>query len=198
VLFAVELTDDLDPTALATVALATVALAIVTVISVIVGWIALNKAQSEVDLSRREVEEAHRPVLIPIIDDSIAIQPWGSAAGPARPSVPTATQLVVPIKNIGSGPALDILVSVTPRDDAGEFSDALGDRKHTGTVVGVGVSELMPVVVGIPGLGGRPSFDIWLTYSDVAGKQWVTTAKYLGAAGGGQYSDLAIEPGEGN
>jgi len=102
---------------------------------------------------------------------------------------------VVPITNIGSGPALDIEVSVTPRNDAGEFSEAWGDRKHTGTVVGVGVSDVMPVAIYVPNLGDVPSFDLWVTYTDVAEKRWVTSAKYLVRTDGGKYTKLSITAG---
>lgn len=136
-LFGVEFTDDVDPTALATFILAAITLA-----TVLVGGIALRRTRSEIDLSRREVEEAHRPVLIPIIDATQELHLWDATTKhPVRPFFREASRVVVPIKNIGSGPALDITASLTPRNDAGEFSEAWGDKKHTSNLVGLGVSE---------------------------------------------------------
>jgi hypothetical protein len=78
-------------------------------------------------------------------------------------------------------------VAVIPRNDAGEFAEAWGDRAHKAPVVGLGVSEEVPVEVRIPKLGGLPSFDLSITYSDVADKGWITAATYL-ALGGRPFS----------
>jgi len=188
--FALTFTGNVDPTAVATFVLAALTLA-----AVIVGGKALRKTQSEIYISRREVEEAHRPVVIPIIDETRRVDMVGATQRMAKPWFAPSNRVVVPITNIGSGPALDIEVSVTPRNDAGGFSEAWGDRKHTGTVVGVGVSDVMPVAIYVPNLGDVPSFDLWVTYTDVAEKRWVTSAKYLVRTDGGKYTKLSITAG---
>jgi hypothetical protein len=85
----------------------------------------------------------------------------------------------VPIEYIGSGPALDLHVFVTPRDENGGVSPPWGEVKHAGAASGLAVAKTMPVEVRAWGLGGLRSFDVWMTYFDLAGKEWVTSAKYL-------------------
>src|SRR5205823_3802819 len=101
-----------------------------------------------------------------------------------RPTFMESSRIVVPIKNIGSGPALNIAVSITPRNPAGEFTEASGDARHTTTLLGLGVAELTAVAVYIPNLGALPGFDLWVTYSDVAVKPWTTAARYVDQDGG--------------
>src|SRR5258708_12435304 len=101
VLFALEFNDTFDLTAIGTIALA-----VVTVVSLVFGWRSLR-------LSRAEVEEAHRPVLVPLADDR-EITLVGRDVPPkiaARPRSST-NLLLLPIENIGTGPALDIVSSI--------------------------------------------------------------------------------------
>ena len=51
-IFALELSDNVDPTALATAALA-----VLTFAAVVIGGLALRKAQSEIELSRQDDDE---------------------------------------------------------------------------------------------------------------------------------------------
>lgn len=48
----------------------------------------------------------------------------------------------MPIKNIGSGPALNISVNVTPVNDEGQQSAAWGGKDYTIVVLGLGVGEV--------------------------------------------------------
>jgi hypothetical protein len=84
-------------------------------------------------------------------------------------------------------------VSNTPRNDAGEFSDAWDDHGQIAAVAGLGVSNIVPVEIRIPGLDGLPSFDLSVSYRDVAEKR-MATAKYL-VSDGGQHVNLAITTG---
>jgi hypothetical protein len=168
---ALTFTGNVDPTALATIVLA-----IVTVGLAWIGWKALRQTQSEIELSRLEVEQAQRPVLVPV-------------TGTANPRA-DGDVLVVPIRNIGAGPALDVEIAVTTLNDAGEFSHAAGPSS-TDTLTGIGVADPVAFEIRIPNLGGLPSFAARLTYYDVARRRWVTTAKYL-ARRGGKYVDLDI------
>jgi hypothetical protein len=196
--FALEFGDSFDLTAVGTLTLAVVTLWLVLVSrrALRQAQMGIEQTQREIELSRQEVEEAHRPVLVPIIDDFKRIQPYGSDERAARPFWAPSSHLVVPVANIGSGPALDVELALTPRNDAGDFSDAWGDAKHTSNIVGVGVGAVSATPTRIPELSdGVPNFEIWITYLDVAGKQWVTSAKYL-IVGGGRYIDLSIDRGE--
>lgn len=187
--FALELSDDVDPTALATIALA-----VLTLAAVIVGGKALREAQNEIDLSRQEVEEAHRPVVIPVYDEGRQFRAFADNY-PAKPAYRENNRLLLPIKNIGSGPALNTIAWVTPLNDAGERSEFWGDQNFTATVLGLGVMELAAVVIGIPSMSALPSFHVRLTYADVAGKKWTTSADYLNRDDG-LYVDMSVDAGD--
>jgi hypothetical protein len=187
-IFALELSDNVDPTALATVALAILTLAVV-----VVGIRALRQTRNEIDLSRQEVEEAQRPVVVRVIDKTTVMQIWGESPLPMSPYFAGGGLLYVPLRNIGSGPALDVEVSLIHRNDAGRFSELSGDTKYNGRrVAGLGVSDVAPIEIRIGKLDGLPSFDVRVVYRDVARKRWVTTAKYL-APDGGRYDELSID-----
>jgi hypothetical protein len=101
-------------------------------------------------------------------------------------------QLIVPIENIGPGPALDVTIYVNPRKDNGGVSEAWGDRRQTGAAAGVGASQVAPIEVRVWGLDGLPSFDFWATYMDVTGREWVTAAKYRPSEEGSRYTNMWI------
>lgn len=188
--YALTFSGNIDPTALATFLLAAI-----TLVAVVVGGRALGKTQEEIELSRREVEEAHRPVIVPVLDDAqkMILMFDDITDRRARPYYLENNRLVVPIKNIGLGPALNISVDVTPVNDDGQQSAAWGDKNYTIVVLGVGVGEIIPAVVPIPGLSDVPSFGLRVMYHDVAKKPWVTLAKYYALAGG-SYASMSIVP----
>jgi hypothetical protein len=173
--FALQLTGNVDPAALVTfiLALLTVALLVVVIR-------ALHLAQREVDRWRNQVEQSHRPVVVPI--HSTMQMPVYQGHG----------ELLVPIENIGSGPALDLHLFVTPRDENGAVSPAWGEVRHIGAAAGLAVSKTTPVEVRAWGLGGLTSFDVWVSYFDLAGKEWVTSAKYLASEEGSRYTNLWV------
>jgi hypothetical protein len=186
VIFALELSDNVDPTALATVLLA-----VLTFATVVVGVRALRRSKDEIDLSRREVEQAHRPVLIPINDENQELLASGKAATyRAKPRYQENNRIVVPIKNIGEGPALNIIVAVGPPswvDEPAPIDDVQWIR-----VVGLGVSESAQVAVYVQGLTELADFSLALTYVDVAGKTWRTSADYH-LREGGIYDRISIK-----
>ncbi len=110
----IEITDDIDPTALATfvLALATFGALFVAIRSLRYTEDALTQTQEEVELSRREVEEAHRPVVVPIVDATRKIRPDRPDSPLMGPQIMLEGILWVPIQNIGSGPALSIDVEI--------------------------------------------------------------------------------------
>ncbi|MGZ4188177.1 MAG: hypothetical protein ACXVEW_12505 [Solirubrobacteraceae bacterium] len=173
--FALQFTGSVDPAALVTLVLA-----VVTVALLVVVIRALHLAHREVDRWRDQVEQSHRPVVVPI--HSTMQMPVFQGHG----------ELLVPIENIGSGPALDIHLLVTPRDENGGVSPAWGEVKHTGAASGLAVAKTTPVEVRAWGLGGLTSFDVWVTYLDLAGRQWVTSAKYLASEQGSRYTNLWV------
>jgi hypothetical protein len=190
--FALTFTGNVDPTALATVALA-----VLTLAAVIVGGKALRKAQSEIDTSRLEVEEAHRPVVIPVHDQNQELREFDApTVYRATPRYKENYRIVIPIKNIGSGPALNVSVNVTPLDDVGEPmydpEDELGDVWYQTNIVGLGVSEMTPVEASVP-TQQLTNFRLSVYYADVAGKGWRTSADYFERQGG-VYVGMRIDP----
>jgi hypothetical protein len=175
--FALQLTGNVDPTALVTFILALLTLALLIAVTR-----ALRLAQHEVDRWRDQAEQSHRPVVVPI--HSTMQMPVFQGHG----------ELLVPIENIGSGPALDLHLFVTPRDENGGVSPAWGEVKHAGSAAGLAVAKTTPVEVRAWGLGGLTSFDVWVTYFDLAGKEWVTSAKYLASEQGSRYTNLWVAP----
>ena len=169
-----EFSDTFDLTAVGTglLALATVAALFFTRRS-------LKQTQEDIRLSRREVEEAHRPVVIPYVDPSTA------------PTVNSAGSLRLPIQNIGSGPALDIYVVITFEGPAVATHQLPTAPHPMGRVAGVGVSAIAWVEHLFPGLDHVPGYSLRLRYVDVAGQVWVTTCRW--ASLGFAYEVLNIE-----
>ena len=105
-------------------AIGTGALALATFVSLFFARRALNKTQAQIELgqsqlkqtqedialSRNEVEEAHRPVIIPV--DRTTRMDFGTATLEAIPQILNDGRLIVPIENIGSGPALNLACSI--------------------------------------------------------------------------------------
>ncbi len=175
-------------------AIATFVLAAVTIWLAVIGGKSLRKTdralqqtQEEIKLSRTEVEQVHRPVVVPLNEESTPT---------ARPHMAVQFRMGVPIKNIGPGPALNLRVEVTPRDSAGNLSPAWGDRRHSAVSVALGVDAATVVAVDVPNLSNLPSFSLWLHYEGVAGKCQTTSATYLYASDTrrGHYTDVKIEP----
>jgi hypothetical protein len=177
-----ELSDDLDLTGLATALLA-----LVTLASVVLTRRALKQTRDEIDLSRREVEEAHRPVLVPVIDPTREVGIPGHGRFPVGPQA-ADNRILVSVENIGSGPALD--VSLTVALAAEHVPEAQQCARTTKTATGIGVGRITTLELPLVGATVVP-FQLRLTYSDVAGKPWETTARYaIGMAS--RYEDLSI------
>jgi hypothetical protein len=186
--FALEFSDNVDPTALATVLLA-----VLTFATVVVGAIALHRTRSEIDLSRREVEEAHRPVLIPFDGEAQTADSSGAIVlHRVKPYYREHNRVMVPIKNIGSGPALNIDVFLVPLE--GMDLPTQTDPPHfpATRLLGLGTSELTTVIVEVPEMTELTDFAVTLDYVDVAGKRWRTNADY-NAVGDGAYEAMSIE-----
>jgi hypothetical protein len=161
-------------------AVGTLALAIVTGISLAFGWGSLRQNQEEIALSRREVEEAHRPVVVPVADRR-RMDPAGPGVTPgdAFPRVYEAGRLLVPIENIGSGPALRIEATVRLLDEAGDPSLAPSGPVTPAYVAGLGQSMVLPLDIAAHGWQIGVCFELTLLYEDVAGKRWRTVGSYI-------------------
>jgi hypothetical protein len=162
-----EISDNLDWTAVGTMVLA-----LVTGASLLFGWRSLR-------LGQREVEEAHRPVLVPVAD-SRTVRIASGEDLPARPGVPTTGLLVIPVENIGSGPALRVRVQLWPRP-LEKWTKAWSGQKPVGIVpTAIGVRQAVtPLEMDIQDVRDVPEFDLEVSYYDVAGKEWWTSAKWI-------------------
>jgi hypothetical protein len=181
-----------DWTAVGTLALAvvTLALAVATFWMVKLTRRALTQNRDEIALSRREVEEAHRPVVVPLADFRVIefVGPEGRAVLPAVPAVEEG-RLFVPVENVGTGPALDLEAAVELLNSAGGWSGAAGGEQP-GAAMALRSSSRILMEARIHGLTGITGFRLTLSYRDVAGKKWITRAKYVPDRD--RYEDLAM------
>ncbi len=162
-------------------AVGTLALAVTTGVSLAFGWGSLRQTQREIEVSRQEVEEAYRPVLVPLSDSRHM-----ELAGTGVPEIIHAHPLVrngvlyIPIENIGSGPAIRIWAEVyKPKFLA--FGTTSGDKAGEGKLVsatGLGTSSRIMLEIQIEGISETPDFLVLLKYSDVGGKGWESKASY--------------------
>ena len=105
---------------------------------------------------------------------------------PAGPYVPKPGLLVVPIMNVGLGPALCLEWAIEGLD----LAEGWSGRQRLGEVTGIGVSEVISLEIAIDDSSDVPDFNLTLTYDGVAGKGWRTLAGWI--AGDGRYEGLAI------
>jgi hypothetical protein len=157
----------------------------------------LEQTQREIELSRREVEEAHRPVVVPVV---IAGRPHlaqsvsrGPSDYPLRPCVMESGKLVVPVQNIGAGPALNVVASIERlEDDGGPWRGAI-EQQTPGKATGISPGAPVHIEVFYHGWEERWSFRLTVAYEDIAGKRWATVGDYIG--GSRRYKHVAVEAG---
>jgi hypothetical protein len=166
-------------------AVGTLALAIVTGVSLRFGWKSLRQGQ-------KEVEEAHRPVLVPLADSRpLEVVETGLQERPAaRPLFLGEGQLAVPIENIGTGPALRVEASVQMLNSEGGPTGVGTGGMEPAALAGIKASGSVAPIIKIHGLADVPGFWLTLTYEDVAGKGWITKARYI--ATDRRYSDVTV------
>jgi hypothetical protein len=190
-------------------AVGTLTLAFATGISLVFGWRSLaqtqrqielsqsylEQTQREIEVSRHEVEEAHRPVVVPVLvtrePRSRSVTSSGRVPAPAyRPEADDGV-LRFPVQNIGSGPALNVEASVTRLDSEGNpWTDPI-EPQAPGTVAGIGKDQTIPIEIRAHGWEQRWSFELTVTYEDVARKGWTTVARW-NAQDGRYDSDVSI------
>jgi hypothetical protein len=163
-------------------------LALATIASLWFTRRALKQTREEIGLPRQEVEEAHRPVLIPVLDSTREMKLGDGRTAPAGPAVP-GNRLLVPVENIGSGPALEVEMGLTLHGYT--VPEGLRGQEHTMNASGIGIGHLTSLELPLAGAVSTP-FDLRLSYRDVADKAWITTASFqMGMAQ--RYDDLSIE-----
>jgi hypothetical protein len=97
----------------------------------------------------------------------------------ARPTALVGGMLMIPVRNIGAGPALSITVILRFRNDAGQYTEAWGERMYDGYLYAAAVGDTIPVLVKVDRLSERtPNFDLMIVYRDLAGRNFCTQAQY--------------------
>lgn len=141
------------------------------------GQAQLAQTQREIELSRSEVEEAHRPVLVPVVDSTSYMDLGVDGANrERRPQLEPGGNLFVPVENIGSGPGLNVEASVSGTSIPDE---ARTEHQTSARVAGLGEGHFRALLIDLPFWKELWSFTLTIEYSDVAGKGWRTTALFL-------------------
>lgn len=166
----------LPPTAqLATVAdvasiitgLTTIALVVVTYVAVRSGRASAEAAALSAELAARELQEAHRPVLIP--------------EAPSEQDL----ELAVVVRNIGIGPALQIFGRAQTRDLPPDVVGRFPLHPLSGVEPG-GTTELRFRGVPLSGL-----LSVKVVFDDVLGKTYTTDARWDGQKKAFVYAGVA-------
>ncbi len=186
--------DELDLTAIGTLLLAAATFLSLLVVlrslkqnqaQIKLGQQQLAQTQEEIGFSRKEAcftraeaEAAHRPVVVPVAGGQHVTLAGGEEL-PAGPHLPEPGLLVVPIMNIGLGPALSLESTIEALEPAEAASEAWSEQQPLGEVTGICVSEVISLETAIDELGEVPSFKLTLTYHDVVGREWRTVAGWI-------------------
>jgi hypothetical protein len=157
----------------------------------------LEQTQREIELSRREVEEAHRPVVVPVIiagRTDLAASPSVSRSRsdyPLRPCVLESSKLVVPVQNIGAGPALNVVAAIERLEDDGAPWKGAIEQQTPGKATGISPGAPVHIEILSHGWEERWSFRLTVSYEDIAGKCWDTVGDYIGASR--RFEGVAVE-----
>jgi hypothetical protein len=190
------------------VSVGTLILAVFTLGSVLLGWQALSDTRADIQVSRealkisqKEMEAAQRPVLLPLMSDDqrwhFRIHEWGTNVV-ARPQVGGPDgRLLIPIRNVGAGVALNVIILMVGRTDGFGWSEPWGNQPHTGYHVAIAVDDAAPIIIEQhPPIGGVPAMELAILYRDLAGIGWITYTRYTrgGEDGGrGWFLDADID-----
>jgi hypothetical protein len=176
-----------DWTAVGTLTLAavTLALAFATFWMVKLTRRSLAQTQAEVALSRKEVEEAHRPVLVPFQRSGTAIKFRGGEIPAGRPHVtendpdrqdlPRYSAAFLPVENVGVGPALNV---------RGEFTGprGTGTARFPTEAIAAGAHGVVMFENwdgdSVSFTGNDPPVTAVVDYDDVAGRTFRTTVVF--------------------
>jgi hypothetical protein len=156
----------------------------------------LAQTRQDIEISRREVEEAHRPVIVPLADRTAFMDLGADGAGLEKtPQLRPSGRLFIPLRNIGSGPALNVEASIGLLDQVSDPASA-APGQTPGRLAGLGKLRSTPVLIELHGWGGStngemPSFSLILDYDDVAGKSWRTACIYVAPTG--RYEGMTID-----
>ncbi len=166
-------------------AFATVGLAVVTFgLAAATSWMvrltghALRQNQEEIGLSRSEVEEAHRPVIVPVVDKTF-VNLGADGQHEKRPQVLPDGRLLIPVENVGPGTALNVEARASLLDDAGHPSTGSSGPQLSAKVAGIGPHAGSPLLIQVHNWTGTPNFSLRIEYDDVASNGWLTDCVFV-------------------
>jgi len=179
-MLALTTTGALELTAYATagVAAVTLLLAGATAWMVKLTGKALRQGQEEIKLSRSEVEEAHRPVIVPVLAKTF-VDLGADGQHEKRPQVLRDGKLLVHVENIGPGPALNVEAWARLLDDSGGPSAGSSGPLFAARAAGIGPQSDMPLLIQVHNWTGTPNFSLHVEYDDVASNGWSTDSVFV-------------------
>lgn len=172
-----EPTVDITGAATALLALATTGLAWMTHKGV-------KASRSQVEISRSQMEHSHRPVIVPV-QENVKIRFRGGEVHAASPTIhendperddlPAYAHVILPIKNVGMGPALNIRGRLSQTD-----GDAYDVEKP---LEGLGAGQVNAVLFARwqqarTGTAGLAEFTAELIYDDIGGRSYSTDVEW--------------------
>src|ERR1700680_4075088 len=173
-------------------AVGTLALTVATFVSLFFARIALKKTQDqielgqqqlaqtqrEIELSRSEVEEAHRPLIVPVLAKTF-VDLGADGKYEKRPQVLRDGKLLIHVENVGPGPALNIEAWASLLDDAGHPSAGSSGSQFPAQAAGLGPHTDTPLLIQAHNWTGTPNFSLHVEYDDVASNGWRTDSMFV-------------------
>jgi hypothetical protein len=160
-------------------ATATFALAFVSFLAILDGKREISATREQAEIARQALEAGQRPALVPIVDPSRTFEDIGSAFGSRLvPTVRSGGMLLIPVTNVGAGPALSVRVQVKIRDADGDASAAppvQGEAAATSVAAGESIAVAVSLDTHIADSTG---FVLLASYYDLAAKLWTTSVQY--------------------
>lgn len=165
-----------EVTAIATglLVIVTAVLAVAAIVAARYAKDALDTARADLKTAQDQLEGAQRPLVVP----STGTQPLVMQGQYSADNT-----LVVPVDNIGPGPALDVSGEIELLDVEGQPSTNRGAALRSitaGALAGAVPGPPADLRFHAPGWQEGASLRLTLYYRDVAGKQWRTTARFHG------------------
>jgi hypothetical protein len=169
-----------DWTAVGTLTLAavTLGLAVATFWMVKLTRRALLQGQDEIKLSRSEVEEAHRPLIVPVVAKTF-VDLGADGKYEKRPQVLRDGKLFIHVENVGPGPALNIEAWASLLDDTGQPSTGSSGPQSPARAAGLGPHTETPLLIQVHNWTGTPNFSLRVEYDDVASNSWHTDSVFV-------------------
>jgi len=138
----------------------------------------LLQGQDEIKLSRSEVEEAHRPLIVPVLAKTF-VDLGADGKYEKRPQVLRDGKLLIHVENVGPGPALNVEAWAGLLDDAGQPSTGSSGPQLPAQTAGLGPHTDTPLLIQVHNWTGSPNFSLRVEYDDVASNGWRTDSVFV-------------------